>query len=213
MHRLRYVWVGLSLAPSTRHLQAKLGSMKRTPNGRWRRLLTLLGILVGLRGHNVVALVQFRQLGQQRRRRRRPDVRRNPAAAGHERQRDRTVRTRRTDPDDPDGAQPPGHDRDDGLHRLAHLATSWWCAKTATDIVWQLSEESAAPSPTPTTLTFAPNETQTFTTTWDQIESDSGDQAPVGAYEARGVLVFDGFDNSPLRASQLGSQLERFTIN
>jgi hypothetical protein len=27
------------------------------------------------------------------------------------------------------------------------------------------------------------------------------------------VLVFDGFDTSPLRASQLGSPLERFTIN
>jgi hypothetical protein len=35
----------------------------------------------------------------------------------------------------------------------------------------------------------------------------------VGSYEARGVLVFDGFDNNPLRASQLGSQLEQFTIN
>ena len=81
------------------------------------------------------------------------------------------------------------------------------------NIVWQLSKESAAPSPTPTTLTFAPNESKTFTTTWDQLESDGGDQARVGAYEARGVLVFDGFDDNPLRASQRGSQLERFTIN
>ena len=81
------------------------------------------------------------------------------------------------------------------------------------DVVWQLSKETAAPSPTPTTLTFGPNESQTFTTTWDQTESGNGNQVRVGSYEARGVLVFDGFDNNPLRASQLGSQLEQFTIN
>jgi hypothetical protein len=81
------------------------------------------------------------------------------------------------------------------------------------NVVWQLSKETAAPSQTPTTLTFGPNESQTFTTTWDQTESDSGDQVRTGTYEARGVLVFDGFDSRPLRASQLGSPLERFTIN
>jgi hypothetical protein len=81
------------------------------------------------------------------------------------------------------------------------------------NVVWQLSKETAAPSPTPTTLTFGPNETQTFTTTWDQTESDSGDQVRTGTYEARGVLVFDGFDTRPLRASQQGSPLESFTIN
>jgi hypothetical protein len=81
------------------------------------------------------------------------------------------------------------------------------------DVVWQLSKETAAPSPNPTTLTFGPNESQTFTTTWDQTESGNGNQVRVGSYEARGVLVFDGFDNNPLRASQLGSPLEQFTIN
>lgn len=81
------------------------------------------------------------------------------------------------------------------------------------NVVWQLSKETAAPSPTPASLTFGPNETQTFTTIWDQTESDSGDQVRTGAYEARGVLVFDGFDDHPLRASQRGSPLERFTIN
>jgi hypothetical protein len=81
------------------------------------------------------------------------------------------------------------------------------------DVVWQLSKETAAPSPTPTTLTFGPNESQTFTTTWDQTESNSGDQVRVGSYEARGALMFDGFDDHPLRASQLGSELEQFTIN
>ena len=62
-------------------------------------------------------------------------------------------------------------------------------------------------------MEFGPNEVKTFTTTWDQTDSDGGDQVSTGSYEARGVLVFDGFDTSPLRASQRGSQLERFTIN
>ena len=80
-------------------------------------------------------------------------------------------------------------------------------------VVWQLSKESAAPSPIPGTLQFAPGESMTFTTTWNQTDSDSDEQVRNGTYEARGVLVFDGFDSSPLRASQLGSPLERFTIN
>jgi len=81
-----------------------------------------------------------------------------------------------------------------------------------TDVVWRLSDRSAAPSNTPTTLEFAPGQVRTITTSWDQIDNN-GDQVRVGTYEARGVLIFDGFDNNPLRASQLGSQLEQFTIN
>ena len=81
------------------------------------------------------------------------------------------------------------------------------------NVVWQLSEESAAPAPGATTLEFAPGQTRTFTTTWDQTESDGGDPVSTGTYEARGVVVFDGFESSPLRASQLGSPLESFTIN
>jgi hypothetical protein len=80
------------------------------------------------------------------------------------------------------------------------------------NIVWRLSDNAGAPSPTPTTLEFAPNEVKTFTTTWNQIDND-GDRARVGNYEARGVLTFDGFDDRPLRASQLGSPLQPFTIN
>ena len=85
--------------------------------------------------------------------------------------------------------------------------------ENSSGIVWQLSEESAAPSPAPTTLEFAAGETKTITTTWNQTDSDSDDRVRVGTYEARGVIVFDGFDNCPLRSSQLGSPLERFTIN
>jgi Intracellular proteinase inhibitor len=81
-------------------------------------------------------------------------------------------------------------------------------------VEWQLSEGpgSTPPSTIPTTIDFGPNETQTFTTTWNQIDND-GNDARTGAYEARGVLVYDGFDSNPLRPNQLGSTLERFTIN
>ena len=92
--------------------------------------------------------------------------------------------------------------------------TDFVVARANTDnVVWQLSKETAAPSPTATTLDFAAGETKTFTTTWDQTDSDNGDQVRTGTYEARGVLVFEGFDSRPLRASQLGSPLESFTIN
>ncbi|MGH8185643.1 MAG: BsuPI-related putative proteinase inhibitor, partial [Steroidobacteraceae bacterium] len=80
------------------------------------------------------------------------------------------------------------------------------------DVVWQQSDLDSAPSTTPTTLEFAPNQIRTITTTWDQIDAD-GNEARVGAYEARGVIIFDGFEGNPLRTNQLGSQLERFTIN
>jgi hypothetical protein len=84
--------------------------------------------------------------------------------------------------------------------------------ENSTTVVWQLSDDAAAPSNTASTLEFAPNQVRTITTVWNQLDS-SGDQVRTGSYEARGVLVFDGFDDHPLRASQLGSQLERFTIN
>lgn len=80
------------------------------------------------------------------------------------------------------------------------------------NVVWQQSDEGAAPTTTPSTLEVAPNQVRTITTLWDQIDGN-GDRVRVGAYEARGVVIFDGFEDSPLRASQLGSELERFTIN
>lgn len=80
------------------------------------------------------------------------------------------------------------------------------------NVVWRLSDVSSPPTTTPSTLEFGPNEVKTITTSWDQIDSD-GNRAGVGNYEARGVLIFDGFDDHPLRASQLGSPLESFTIN
>lgn len=84
--------------------------------------------------------------------------------------------------------------------------------ENSTNVVWQLSDVSAAPSTTPSTLEFGPNQVRTFTTSWNQLDSN-GDRVGTGNYEARGVVIFDGFVDHPLRASQLGSPLEPFTIN
>jgi len=63
-----------------------------------------------------------------------------------------------------------------------------------------------------TELLFAPGQTHTFTTTWNQLGDDT---QPVGAgnYEARGVLLFSEFRVNPLAQHQLGSPLKPFRIN
>jgi Intracellular proteinase inhibitor len=78
------------------------------------------------------------------------------------------------------------------------------------DVVWQWSDGRAF-SDVATTIEFAPGETRTFTETWNQILSN-GTQLRSGNYEARGVLVFSGFDSDPLRENQMGSTPEPFTI-
>ena len=80
------------------------------------------------------------------------------------------------------------------------------------DVVWKWSDDQAAFSQIPTTLDFLPGETKTFTATWNQT-SAAGVQVSSGTYEARGVLVYTGFDSNPLQSNQMGSTLERFTIN
>ena len=82
--------------------------------------------------------------------------------------------------------------------------------ENTSDVVWQWSDDRGF-SDVATTIEFAPGETRTFTATWNQVLS-SGTQLRSGTYEARGVLVFSGFDSNPLRANQMGSMLERFTI-
>jgi Intracellular proteinase inhibitor len=79
------------------------------------------------------------------------------------------------------------------------------------DVVWQWSEDQPPFLQTPTELEFAPGETKTFTQIWNQV-GRTGLQVRTGTYEARGVLVFSGFDTDPLQENQLGSELERFTI-
>ena len=80
------------------------------------------------------------------------------------------------------------------------------------EVVWQWSENQPPFQQIPTELRFAPGETKTFTQTWNQV-GRNGVPARTGTYEARGVLVFSGFDADPLQENQLGSPLERFTIS
>lgn len=79
------------------------------------------------------------------------------------------------------------------------------------DVVWQWSDDQPALQPGATELVFAPLETKTFTATWNQTGINDT-QVRTGAYQARGVLVFSGFDTDPLQENQQGSALVRFTI-
>jgi Intracellular proteinase inhibitor len=63
-----------------------------------------------------------------------------------------------------------------------------------------------------TELEFAPGQTHTFTTTWNQVGDDKQPVGP-GNYEARGVLLFSEFRANPLAQHQLGSPLKPFRIN
>lgn len=84
--------------------------------------------------------------------------------------------------------------------------------ENANDVIWQWSDDQPPLPASPAALDFIAGETKTFTVTWNQVD---GRGAPVraGAYEARGVLVYEGFDSNPLRSNQMGSTLERFRID
>jgi hypothetical protein len=77
-------------------------------------------------------------------------------------------------------------------------------------IVWKWSADRTFEAVV-TELEFAAGETKTITVSWDQTDNNGLPVAP-GTYEARGVLIYDGFDADPLRSDPLGSTLERFTI-
>lgn len=82
--------------------------------------------------------------------------------------------------------------------------------ENTTDVVWKWSTGRAF-GQVVTTLTFAANETKTFTFRWNQV-GDNGNPLANGTYEARGVLVYDDFDSNPLKSNQMGSTLVRFVI-
>ncbi|HEX2494091.1 MAG TPA: BsuPI-related putative proteinase inhibitor, partial [Steroidobacter sp.] len=82
----------------------------------------------------------------------------------------------------------------------------------AADVVWQWSDDQPAFQPTPTQLQFEAGETKTFTAIWNQT-NENGLQVRVGTYQARGVLVFSGFDADPLQENPQASALVTFTIN
>lgn len=77
-------------------------------------------------------------------------------------------------------------------------------------LVWKWSDGKAF-AQVITEVEFAAGETKTFSVTWDQFGSN-GQAVDAGTYEARGVLVYQGFDADPLRSHEMGSTLERFTI-
>jgi hypothetical protein len=185
--------------------------MNRTLNHGWRRLATLLGILVvcagttssrscslgssdndgdGGNNPNFVATLQLQ------------DASGNVTDTFQRDEEIQMILTVRNRTDETQTIQFPGSRQSDFVV----------VRENTDDVVWQQSDDDGAPSTTPSTLEFAPNQVRTFTALWDQIDNN-GDSARVGAYEARGVIIFDGFEGNPLRASQLGSPLERFTIN
>ena len=75
---------------------------------------------------------------------------------------------------------------------------------------WRWSDAQSF-SQTATELTFEPYASKSYSVIWAGTLAD-GTQLPVGNYQARGSLVFDGFKTNPLAASQLGSPLEAFTV-
>ncbi len=83
----------------------------------------------------------------------------------------------------------------------------------ANTIVWQHSDSLTTLDPQPTQLQFAANEEKTFTATWDQRRQSSSMQVRDATYEARGVLLFDEFDENPRAENAFGSPIIRFTID
>jgi hypothetical protein len=188
--------------------------MERTPNHGWRRLLTLLGILVICAGSTTSnRSCSFSNSNNN-----------NSGDGGNDPTFVVTLQLQDVNGDVTDSFERDAliqmimtvRNRTDQTQTLdfdTSRQSDFVVVRDNTDnVVWRLSDVSSPPSSTPSTLTFGPNEVRTITTSWDQIDSD-GNRTAVGTYEARGVLIFDGFEDHPLRASQLGSPLQQFTIN
>jgi hypothetical protein len=77
-------------------------------------------------------------------------------------------------------------------------------------IRWRWSDGQAFPQVT-TELVFEPYASKSFTLYWPGTLAD-GTQLPPGRYQARGTLVFDGFESNPLAPSDLGSELSAFEV-
>jgi len=77
-------------------------------------------------------------------------------------------------------------------------------------VVWQWSEGMAFAQVT-TQLVFEPYSSKTYTLVWPGTLA-SGTQLGVGSYQARGMLVFPGFDANPLAPSDMASPLVPFTV-
>jgi len=62
-----------------------------------------------------------------------------------------------------------------------------------------------------TDLVFEPYASKTFTLIWPGTLAD-GTNLGVGNYQARGALVFPGFEANPLAPNDMASPLEPFTV-
>ena len=58
---------------------------------------------------------------------------------------------------------------------------------------------------------FEPDATKSFTLIWDGTLAD-GTHLPPGNYQARGLMVFDGYETNPLAPSELAAPLVPFTV-
>lgn len=79
-----------------------------------------------------------------------------------------------------------------------------------TQIRWKWSQNRAFTQAT-SELTFEPHASKTFSLYWPGTLAD-GTHLPVGTYQARGALLFDGFRANPLAQNEMGSALTTFTV-
>ena len=77
-------------------------------------------------------------------------------------------------------------------------------------ILWMWSDGQAF-AQVATELVFEPYASKTFTLVWAGTLAD-GTQLGVGNYQARGTLVYPGFDANPLAPNDMASMLEPFTV-
>jgi len=74
--------------------------------------------------------------------------------------------------------------------------------------MWSETQEFAMGS---TELVLEPGAVKAYTLVWDGTLTD-GTHLPAGDYQARGLVVFDGYETNPLKPSEFGSPLVPFTV-
>jgi hypothetical protein len=82
--------------------------------------------------------------------------------------------------------------------------------QAATQVLWMWSDGQAF-AQVATELVFEPYASKSFTLIWPGTLAD-GTNLKVGNYQARGALVYPGFENDPLAANDMASPLEAFTV-
>lgn len=82
--------------------------------------------------------------------------------------------------------------------------------QNATQVLWMWSDGKAFAQVT-TELVFEPYASKTFSVIWPGTLAN-GTQLGVGNYQARGTLVYPGFDTNPLATNEMASPLEAFTV-